>query len=295
MFRYIDSDNYYKLEADPLRGVIQLTRHEDGYETVLARGWHNYTPGEAQDWRIEVDGTTLTPYINGVEVFGSIVDDQIHEAGTVALYSWASEGVSFDNVTVLDTGEIIEGEIIEGTDNDDELVGGRSNDTIAGLLGNDEIDGLGGDDVLRGDLNTSDPQGNIDGGNDTINGGSGDDEIGGKGGNDQLYGDEGDDQIWGDDGDDSIRGGLGDDTLTGDDLSGGRGSDTFVLAVGEGTDTITDFEIGIDAVELFGDLIPENLTIEQREADTVISLDNEVLAIFNGVDAVAMAAANPFI
>jgi hypothetical protein len=48
-------------------------------------------------------------------------------------------------------------------------------------------------------------------------------------------------------------------------------------------------------VELFGDLIPENLTVEQREADTVISLDNEVLGIFNGVDAVAMAAANPFI
>ncbi len=32
-----------------------------------------------------------------------------------------------------------------------------------------------------------------------------------------------------------------DDVLTGDDFSEGVGADIFVLAVGEGTDTITDF------------------------------------------------------
>ena len=34
----------------------------------------------------------------------------------------------------------------------------------------------------------------------------------------------------------------GNDTLTGDVVSGGQGVDTFVLAVGEGTDTILDFD-----------------------------------------------------
>ena len=76
------------------------------------------------------------------------------------------------------------------------------------------------------------------------------DRIGGKGGNDVLFGESGDDLIWGDDGDDILRGGLGNDTLTGDDFSGGSGSDIFVLAIGEGTDTIVDFEVGADFIGL---------------------------------------------
>lgn len=49
LFRYTDAGNYYKLEADAQSGVIQLTRHEDGYETVLARAWHEYEPSTPQD------------------------------------------------------------------------------------------------------------------------------------------------------------------------------------------------------------------------------------------------------
>ncbi|MEL7038805.1 MAG: hypothetical protein AAFO04_24815 [Cyanobacteria bacterium J06592_8] len=172
---------------------------------------------------------------------------------------------------------VSEGEIIEGTDGDDRLVGGQGNDTIAGLLGNDEIEGLGGDDILRGDANSRSPGGS-EGGNDTINGGSGDDQIGGKGGSDELYGDEGNDEIWGDDGDDLLRGGLGDDILTGDDFSGGSGADTFILAVGEGTDTITDFEIGIDVIGL------EGLTFADLSlSGNAIAVDDETLAIVEGV------------
>ncbi|MEL7054390.1 MAG: hypothetical protein AAGM45_21790 [Cyanobacteria bacterium J06588_5] len=98
--------------------------------------------------------------------------------------------------------------------------------------------------MLRGDRNSRDAQTGEAGGDDLIYGGAGNDRIGGKSGNDRLFGDAGDDQIWGDDGDDLIHGGLGNDTLTGDNFSGGQGADTFVLAIGEGTDTITDFEIG---------------------------------------------------
>ncbi|MDY7021888.1 MAG: ParB-like protein, partial [Cyanobacteriota bacterium] len=177
--------------------------------------------------------------------------------------------------------------VIEGTDDDDEIVGSESdvrifakagNDTVAGGLGNDEIYGEADNDILRGDLNTSDPQGNIEGGNDTIFGGSGDDNIGGKAGSDQLYGDDGNDEIWGDDGDDLLRGGLGDDLLTGDDFSGGSGADTFILAVGEGTDTITDFEVGIDVIGL------EGLTFADLSlSGNVIAVADEILAIVEGV------------
>ncbi|MEB3881945.1 choice-of-anchor I family protein [Lyngbya sp. CCY1209] len=157
-------------------------------------------------------------------------------------------------------------------------------DTAAGGLANDAIFGLEGDDVLRGDLNSRSPQVQV-GGDDVIFGGKGDDRIGGKAGNDRLFGDMGNDQIWGDMGDDLLRGGLGDDTLTGDDFSGGSGSDTFVLAEGEGTDTITDFEVGTDLIGLANGLTFADVSISAAGDATEIALGDEVLAVLEGVSA----------
>jgi glycerophosphoryl diester phosphodiesterase len=171
---------------------------------------------------------------------------------------------------------------VEPTDGNDVLVGSASSETIAGLLGDDEISGGEGDDTLRGDLNSRSPGGNV-GGNDTIFGGLGNDQIGGKGGNDSLFGDEGDDLIWGDDGDDILRGGLGNDTLTGDDFSGGEGADMFVLAANEGTDTIVDFEVGIDVIGL-ANLTFADLSLTSESGNTAIAFGDETLAIIEGVD-----------
>lgn len=149
-------------------------------------------------------------------------------------------------------------ETLLGTAEADQLVALGGSDLVAGLLGADFIEGGAGDDILRGDLNERSSQVGI-GDDDFINGGSGSDQIGGKGGNDTLLGGEGEDQIWGDDGDDILRGGLGNDTLVGDDFSGGQGSDTFVLATGEGIDSILDFEVGIDFLGLSNGLTFSNL------------------------------------
>ena len=182
---------------------------------------------------------------------------------------------------------------INGTPNNDSLVGTSDhdlingfagNDTIAGGLGNDQIFGGDGDDVLRGDLNKRSSQVSI-GGDDIIFGGAGNDRIGGKGGNDQLFGEAGDDQIWGDDGDDILRGGLGNDTLTGDDFSGGSGSDTFVLAVNEGTDTIVDFQDGADLIGLANGLTFGQLSITQDGKNTLIGFEDETLAMLKGINA----------
>ncbi|MGB3295252.1 MAG: calcium-binding protein [Phormidesmis sp.] len=166
-----------------------------------------------------------------------------------------------------------------------DIIGTDGADTLAGDEGNQIIDGGAGDDVLRGDRNNRSSQGKS-GGDDIIFGGAGNDRIGGKGGNDQLFGGEGDDLIWGDDGDDFLRGGLGNDTLTGDDFSGGQGADTFVLAAGEGTDTIVDFEIGIDLIGLAGGLTFGQLTLVADE----ILFGEEVLASLNGVSATALTS-----
>jgi glycerophosphoryl diester phosphodiesterase len=169
-----------------------------------------------------------------------------------------------------------------GTSGNDTIAGDRGNDILAGALGNDIIRGGDGDDILRGDLNKRDAQVGI-GGNDTIFGGGGNDRIGGKGGNDILLGEAGDDRIWGDDGDDIIRGGLGKDTLTGDDSSGGQGRDTFILAVGEGKDLITDFKVGTDLIGLAGGLSFGSVSITTKGANTLISAGSEMLAELTGV------------
>ncbi|MEL7330437.1 MAG: hypothetical protein AAGJ69_11485, partial [Cyanobacteria bacterium J06559_1] len=126
------------------------------------------------------------------------------------------------------------------------------------------------------------------GGNDIIFGGNGNDRIGGKSGNDILSGDAGDDFIWGDDGDDIIMGVTGNDTLVGDNFSNGSGSDLFVFGSGDGTDTILDFEVGIDRIGLIaGELTFTDLTITQDGSDTLLGVTSsgETLAILNGVQA----------
>lgn len=189
-------------------------------------------------------------------------------------------------------------ELMMGSAGDDELVGRSSDEHLYGLGGDDVVSGgtgddtlFGGDgaDVLRGDRHSHQAGGTV-GGNDVIYGGAGDDFIGGKAGDDTLYGESGDDHIWGDHGDDLLRGGLGDDTLTGDDASGGSGSDTFVLALEEGTDTIVDFTPGEDLMGLAEGLMFGQLAITQAGDDTLIQVGEATLAILTGVAADELTA-----
>ena len=72
------------------------------------------------------------------------------------------------------------GNVIEGTDDRDKLIGSRDDDTIKGLGGRDVINGRAGNDVLEGGD-----------GNDQIRGSAGDDVLGGGQGADYLKGGSG--------------------------------------------------------------------------------------------------------
>lgn len=101
-------------------------------------------------------------------------------------------------------------------------------------------------------------------GNDTVLGGDGKDVLAGEEGADSLNGGSGDDRLTGGDGADRLVGGDGNDILQGDfdtDVqTGGAGSDQFVfrqnsdLQVVAGTpfERITDFQHGIDIIDLSG-------------------------------------------
>ena len=135
-----------------------------------------------------------------------------------------------------------------------------------------------GDDTLRG--------GN---GADTLVGGDGDDVLKGRKGDDTLAGGAGDDRLGGGKGDDMLTGGAGDDTLT-----GGRGADTFVFVVGDGTDTVTDFQAG-DRIRLDGVTGGfAALRIEQDGADAVIRYgDGTDTITLSGVSADSLSAIYP--
>ncbi|HEY9725652.1 MAG TPA: S8 family serine peptidase [Chroococcales cyanobacterium] len=120
-------------------------------------------------------------------------------------------------------------------------------------------------------------------GDDIIHAGQSNDLMCGQGGNDKLYGEEGNDKIWGNDGDDLLWGGLGHDQL-----NGGKGQDTFVLAIGEGTDTIRDFKVVEDFIGLSGGLTFGQLSMTQDGQNTLISYEDETLAIVTGVNASAL-------
>jgi Ca2+-binding RTX toxin-like protein len=148
-----------------------------------------------------------------------------------------------------------------GADGADLINGGDGGDYIQGNAGNDTIHGGNGDDRINGGADNDTLYG--DAGNDSINGNAGNDLIDGGAGDDYVRGGQGDDTVGGGDGNDLVTGDLGNDRLIGgagiDTLTGGAGNDTFVFSGIDaafarsgagGTDTITDFEHGLDHLAL---------------------------------------------
>ena len=106
------------------------------------------------------------------------------------------------------------------------------------------------------------------------------DSLTGKGVDEIIKGLEGNDTLSGKGGDDWLNGGEGDDLL-----EGGHDSDIFVLTPNYGTDTITDFEDGVDFLGLDGGLTFGQLSIATVDNNTQISITHsgEILAKLTGI------------
>lgn len=190
----------------------------------------------------------------------------------------------------------------KGTEADDQIFGRGGNDTLRGLDGDDLIEGGRGNDVILG----GDGQDNLFGGEgrDLIRGGDdydfifgddGNDRLFGQGGNDyinggddadRVSGQDGNDRLFGGGGRDRIEGGAGNDTLTDgkgiDLLTGGSGADIFAFVQDARLDTITDYEDGIDRIDMtdFGrGLEFSDLTIAQSGNDVTITYMNDVILV----------------
>ncbi|HSI52369.1 MAG TPA: hypothetical protein VK981_00285 [Ramlibacter sp.] len=120
----------------------------------------------------------------------------------------------------------------------------------------------------------------------TISGTGADDNLQGTAGADVIKGNAGDDLLFGLAGDDRLVGGSGNDELDGgrgsDELSGDNGADLFVFSFGDllvsippegtteahisldfGHDVVTDFQIGVDHLQVRAGSDPVVLTLAQ--------------------------------
>ena len=143
----------------------------------------------------------------------------------------------------------------------------------------EDIRGTGADDTILGDAADNELEGRQ--GNDTLAGREGNDRLEGGLGDDDLDGGAGVDELFGDSGNDIINGGLGDDYL-----SGGLGFDQFVIAAGDGNDTIADFILGEDTLGLAAGLTISSMTEAEAGGepglDTLVTLSSgDVLTLLD--------------
>ncbi len=124
-----------------------------------------------------------------------------------------------------------------------------------------------------------------------VGGTASDNVIVGNAGADTLIGAAGDDRLVGQDGADVLSGGTGQDILR-----GGSGEDTFVFASGFGKDTVLDFVVGTDVVDLtgfdavtsFDDLLADHAT--QVGQNVLIEGDNGDLLVLRDVSLSTLTA-----
>ncbi|WP_333913560.1 VCBS domain-containing protein [Vibrio coralliirubri] len=116
---------------------------------------------------------------------------------------------------------------------------------------------------------------------DVANGGGGNDRIYGEEGQDIIFGGTGNDVLHGGTGNDAVRGGSGNDTIIGghgnDILVGDDGADLFQWVdqpFQDDVDTITDFDLGEDHLDISQLLPMENSMSDLLEHITIEKVDN---------------------
>jgi hypothetical protein len=107
---------------------------------------NKYAPNTDTNVRIDILDNRIEASIDGESIFAYPIEDRELSEGSVALYSWGSEGVSFDNVRVLDLEPL--NIIPPGSDTSDTLIGTDGRDVIKGSRGRDQLTGNGGNDIF---------------------------------------------------------------------------------------------------------------------------------------------------
>ena len=274
---YAEGDILRSIEDASGSGFDDVIVGSDADNIILGRGGDDAIEGGAGDdvlygdddyiWETGDDvliGGDGNDYLYGGR--GADVLDGGDGSDTVAYHYSVTGGVTINLATQTASDGDAEGDVIrnfenvEGTRNQDVLIGDANDYQIWGSEGGDFIDGGAGTDTARYDDTYSDIQGSItiDLGAGTASGGDAEgdtlvniENIVGGFQDDIITGDDGDNFLSGNDGNDTLSGGAGNDVLRGDvggdRLTGGPGADSFLYnytadsVIRFGADVIDDF------------------------------------------------------
>ncbi|WP_423298271.1 calcium-binding protein, partial [Arcobacter sp. YIC-310] len=220
-----DTASYADITAGGVNVSLEITTEQDtknagtdtlkDIENLTGTSSDDTLSGNAQDNTLLGGAGNDTLYANGSSASGYDYLDGGAGNDDLVSFSNLNSSISID-LSLTDkqntgTQDIIVRNIenVEGSSQNDSIIGSNISNDLYGLDGADYIDGKGG--------------------NDTIYGGNDSDTLLGNSGNDELYGEAGDDTLEGGAGDDKLDGGADNDTLIGglgDDLiDGGTGVD----------------------------------------------------------------------
>ena len=245
------------------------------HTNLLAMG---FPQGSYHDMVDDSDDGTIIASANGDEIYGG--NSKAAPDGGVSVNDTIFAGTGDDTAVAGDGDDSVDA----GSGNDtvfagsgsDIVYGGLGNDSLFTGTGNDTLFGGAGDDSLANST-----------GNDTLFGGAGNDSLVASLGEDVLYGGVANDALFGGEDNDSLYGGTGNDTLeggTGDDvLYGGSGDDVFVVSVGGGSDTASDFGTGNDSINTSGATDLGNALTDQ---DGIVTADEITVTGGGGSDQV---------
>lgn len=224
---------------------------DDGDDSIVGGDGNDVIAGGAGDDTLVGDGTDDGGADDFGNSWGGLGEDGIVFSGADTIYGGAGDDAIYAGGLEggsANTEETVGNEVWAGA-GDDTVHGADGADTLGGGDGDDTLFGYGGNDVIYTGNGSGLDFADGGDGNDTIYGGSfGDDDadiINGGNGNDEIYGGTGDDVLNGEAGADTLYGGAGDDTLI-----GGTGADVFYFGLGSGDDTVVDFELAADRLDV---------------------------------------------
>ncbi|MBU2960783.1 BMP family ABC transporter substrate-binding protein [Citreicella sp. C3M06] len=237
-------------------------RGNQGNDTIYGRGANDRIDGGVGNDSIEGNAgadtilggagyDTLRGGDGDDRVVGGNGADLVYLGGGADLFLDNGQAAAHGNDTIHGNAGA---DTVSGGGGNDHAFGGQGNDRLLGRAGNDRLDGGAQNDTMFG--------GN---GNDTITGGNGADEAALGNGNDIWIDNAqvafGDDVVFGGNGNDTLRMGGGNDTV-----SGGAGQDVFIFSERINSDTITDFQLGIDELRIDSELWNGDLTQTRLDA-----------------------------
>jgi Ca2+-binding RTX toxin-like protein len=232
----------------------------------VQNGWDVFFGGGGSDtiYVAPKSGYSWTAVMIGNNGLNSVESISFNTSGLKPIYF--ADNVSFADVVSMNSDAKI-----YGRGNDNTFSGGTLGEYVEGDAGNDTLNGYGGNDTLYGD--TFDNPWAVSysaAGNDILNGGTGNDTLFGQGGNDIL------------------NGGSGTNSLT-----GGAGADSFRFNDFNDHSTITDFQLGVDKVQIDTSIASDfaSLTIIDVGGTAVVTTGNVEITL-TGIAAANLSSAN---